>query len=201
MPRIVAAPLRLEPRSLRRPLRDVDGSGRALPDPRPRGTCETIAAAHGFFTVVAATCVLGTQFVLIAGAAFDRGCGSSGIALWASSCTTSSPRVVREQKPSLEDGINGGWLIAIVATQSVSVLGSARPVLGAREPACSFSPCDVPARRDALPVDHFADLLPLHLPRTDDGPADAPLLDQHGGGRDLHAGRLVADARRRPCYC
>ena len=33
--------------------------------------------------------------------------------------------VVREQKPALEAGINGAWLIAIVATQSVSVLGGA----------------------------------------------------------------------------
>jgi tellurite resistance protein TehA-like permease len=31
---------------------------------------------------------------------------------------------MREQKPSLEEGINGAWLIAIVATQSVSVLGA-----------------------------------------------------------------------------
>jgi tellurite resistance protein TehA-like permease len=31
---------------------------------------------------------------------------------------------VREEKPSLEAGINGAWLIAAVATQSISVLGS-----------------------------------------------------------------------------
>ena len=28
-----------------------------------------------------------------------------------------------EYKPSLEKGINGGWLVAVVATQSVCVLG------------------------------------------------------------------------------
>jgi tellurite resistance protein TehA-like permease len=32
--------------------------------------------------------------------------------------------VIREQKPSLESGINGAWLLAIVATQAVSVLGT-----------------------------------------------------------------------------
>jgi tellurite resistance protein TehA-like permease len=32
--------------------------------------------------------------------------------------------VVRTKKPSLEEGINGAWLVATVATQSVSVLGS-----------------------------------------------------------------------------
>ena len=32
-------------------------------------------------------------------------------------------RIVRENKPTLETGINGAWLIATVATQSVSLLG------------------------------------------------------------------------------
>jgi hypothetical protein len=32
--------------------------------------------------------------------------------------------VVRESKPSLETGINGDWLLGVVATQSVSVLGT-----------------------------------------------------------------------------
>jgi tellurite resistance protein TehA-like permease len=32
--------------------------------------------------------------------------------------------IIRERKPSLEAGINGAWLIASVATQSVSVLGT-----------------------------------------------------------------------------
>src|SRR5690606_40519088 len=31
---------------------------------------------------------------------------------------------LNQKKPSLEVGINGAWLIAIVATQAVSVLGS-----------------------------------------------------------------------------
>src|SRR5690606_27170276 len=32
--------------------------------------------------------------------------------------------VIREEKPTLEEGINGAWLLAIVATQSVSVLAT-----------------------------------------------------------------------------
>jgi len=31
---------------------------------------------------------------------------------------------VQPHKPSIEDGINGGWLVAVVATQSVCVLGA-----------------------------------------------------------------------------
>src|SRR5690606_24021012 len=32
--------------------------------------------------------------------------------------------IVREQKPALESGINGAWLIAAVATQAVATLGA-----------------------------------------------------------------------------
>src|SRR5690606_5653299 len=47
--------------------------------------------------------------------------------------------IVREQKPTLEAGINGAWLIAIVATQAVSVLGSLlAPGMGAAQPAVFF---------------------------------------------------------------
>jgi hypothetical protein len=31
---------------------------------------------------------------------------------------------VREHKPTIETGLNGGWLIAVVSTQSISVLGT-----------------------------------------------------------------------------
>jgi len=50
--------------------------------------------------------------------------------------------VVREQKPSLEAGINGAWLIAIVATQSVSSLGSLlAPRMASPEPVLYFTLC------------------------------------------------------------
>ncbi len=51
--------------------------------------------------------------------------------------------VVRETKPTLETGINGAWLLAIVATQAVSVLGTllapSHGGTGAR--SCCSSPC------------------------------------------------------------
>ena len=31
---------------------------------------------------------------------------------------------VRDAKPTLPNGINGGWLVAVVATQSLCVLGT-----------------------------------------------------------------------------
>ncbi len=80
----------------------------------------------GFFTSVAATCVLGLQLVLIRG---DAGAGYAlwwlGMLLWCV-CTYAIfvLLAVRDPKPSLGEGINGGWLVAVVATQSVVVLGA-----------------------------------------------------------------------------
>lgn len=79
----------------------------------------------GFFTSVAGTCVLGLQFVIL------RGDASTGYALWwvglilwlACMYSVFVLLSIRETKPSLAEGINGGWLLAIVATQSVAVLG------------------------------------------------------------------------------
>lgn len=80
----------------------------------------------GFFTLVAGTCVFGSQLVVLTGmypaAAW---LWAAGIALWVVVMYAFFTAVVtRERKPSLEAGINGAWLIAAVATQSVSTLGS-----------------------------------------------------------------------------
>ncbi len=84
------------------------------------------ARAMGFLTVVAGTCVLGSQFLLLQdnfSAAHVLWC--FGLALWfVLTYTILTLLTVRREKPSLDDGINGGWLLAIVSTQSVSVLGS-----------------------------------------------------------------------------
>jgi tellurite resistance protein TehA-like permease len=82
--------------------------------------------AVGFFTTVAATCVLGSQAVVIGG---SWGAGAVlwavGTILWAAvTYTVFTALTVKEVKPPLSDGINGGWLVAVVAAQSVSVLGA-----------------------------------------------------------------------------
>jgi tellurite resistance protein TehA-like permease len=80
----------------------------------------------GFFTTVAATCVIGTQVLVIAGA--WRPAASLwmfGIVLWGGvTYTVFTALTVKADKPGLAEGINGGWLVAVVAAQSVSVLGS-----------------------------------------------------------------------------
>lgn len=80
----------------------------------------------GFFTTVAGTCVFGSQCVVIASspklaAAF----WTLGIALWVLlTYAVFTSLTVKAVKPALAQGINGGWLVAVVATQSVSVLGT-----------------------------------------------------------------------------
>ncbi len=99
----------------------------------------------GFFTLVAGTCVLGSQLVIVGGqAAAPRVLWSAGIVLWfLVMYAFFTATIVREHKPSLEAGINGAWLIAIVATQSVSVLGTllAPQMTSGREAALFFVLC------------------------------------------------------------
>jgi tellurite resistance protein TehA-like permease len=80
----------------------------------------------GFFTAVAATCVLGSQLLLVAGA---RGPAlllwGVGIGLWvALTYTIFTVITVKATKPPLAEGIHGGWLLMVVAAQSVAVLGA-----------------------------------------------------------------------------
>lgn len=95
----------------------------------PRRVLEDLgdhARGPGFFTVVAGTCVLGTETIVVSGRlAAARALWVAGVVLWVlitygffTAVTT------RERKPALENGINGAWLIVIVATQAVSILGS-----------------------------------------------------------------------------
>ncbi len=80
----------------------------------------------GFLTLVAGTCVLGSQFVLI-----DGNLGTArllwflGLALWLVLIYTFFLlTTVKPTKSGLETGINGSWLLIIVSTQSISVLGT-----------------------------------------------------------------------------
>ena len=80
----------------------------------------------GFFTTVAATCVLGTQCLLIGNMwRVAAALWITGIVLWAvMTYTIFTILTVKATKPSLAEGMNGGWLVAVVAAQSVCVLGA-----------------------------------------------------------------------------
>ena len=82
--------------------------------------------AVGFFTTIAATCVLGSQWLIVGNArTLAVGLWAFGIVLWAVvTYTVFAALTVKAEKPSLAEGINGGWLVSVVAAQSVSVLGT-----------------------------------------------------------------------------
>ncbi|MGZ5094145.1 MAG: tellurite resistance/C4-dicarboxylate transporter family protein [Burkholderiales bacterium] len=80
----------------------------------------------GFFTTIAASSVLGVQFVVLSD---DYRVGFTlwilSIVLWIGlTYAIFAALAVKENKPSLDRGINGGWLLAIVATQSIAVLSA-----------------------------------------------------------------------------
>jgi tellurite resistance protein TehA-like permease len=80
--------------------------------------------AFGFFTIVAGTCVLGTETILIADH-FTIATVLLAIAavLWVVlTYTVFTAITIKPGKPSLPEGINGGWLLSVVATQAIAVL-------------------------------------------------------------------------------
>lgn len=82
--------------------------------------------APGFFTTVAAACILGSQWVIIFHAP------RMALLLWLFAVllwmivtyTVFTGVTVKEAKPTLAEGMHGGWLIAVVAAQALSVLGA-----------------------------------------------------------------------------
>lgn len=80
----------------------------------------------GFFTSVAASGVLGSQFVLLEG---DYTVAAVlwvvALLLWLGlTYTVFTAFTIKERKPPLDEGISGAWLLAVVATQSVAVLSA-----------------------------------------------------------------------------
>ena len=87
----------------------------------------------GFFTSVAASAVLGSEFVILRqeiGTGF--GLWFFAVFLWiVLTYTIFTAFTVKEEKPTLDQGISGAWLLAVVATQSVAVLAA---ILAAHTP-------------------------------------------------------------------
>lgn len=97
--------------------------------------------AVGFFTAVAATCVLGSQCFVIGGAPRAAlALWALGIVLWAVlTYAIFAMLTLKTEKPTLAEGINGGWLVSVVAAQSVAALGAQLgPGLGEYGPHALF---------------------------------------------------------------
>lgn len=80
----------------------------------------------GFFTAVAGTSVLGTQFLVLRGnVPIAWGLATVAMALWTVlTYAIFTAFTIKDQKPTLEKGISGTWLLVVVATQSIAVLGT-----------------------------------------------------------------------------
>ncbi|RUU57656.1 tellurite resistance/C4-dicarboxylate transporter family protein [Mesorhizobium sp. M2C.T.Ca.TU.002.02.1.1] len=77
----------------------------------------------GYFTTVAGTGILASQFmVLRENIVIGKALWLLAILLWVClTYTIFTAFTVRREKPTLDEGINGGWLLAVVATQALSV--------------------------------------------------------------------------------
>jgi tellurite resistance protein TehA-like permease len=93
----------------------------------PRVTADLAdhARGPGFFTMVAGTSVLGRQLELLTGASgVPIALWFLAVLLWVVLCYAFLTGVtVRASKPLLATGLHGGWLIIVVATQSISITG------------------------------------------------------------------------------
>ncbi|MCK9374707.1 MAG: tellurite resistance/C4-dicarboxylate transporter family protein [Syntrophobacterales bacterium] len=82
------------------------------------------ARGVGFFTMIAATCILGSQMMIL------KNAGAWAVAFWVLGLVLGllliygvlTALVTRADKPSLAAGLNGNWLVLAVSIQSLSIL-------------------------------------------------------------------------------
>lgn len=94
----------------------------------PRLIADLISHSRGpgLLTMISGTCILGSQFVVLNQDVI------TGFFLWLFGIIVwfvlmyafLTAMMIREGKPDLEAGLNGDWLITVVATQSISLLGT-----------------------------------------------------------------------------
>jgi tellurite resistance protein TehA-like permease len=107
----------------------------------PRGLFQELTnfkLAPAFFTIVAGTSVLSRELLII-----DARSNLAAIMLWVAFplwagliYSVFAAFTVKSEKPTLAQGIHGGWLLSVVATQAISVLASvvARSVPSLEQP-------------------------------------------------------------------
>jgi tellurite resistance protein TehA-like permease len=80
----------------------------------------------GFFTAVAGSSILGTQFLLIAHSVTAATVFLAiGVVLWVGlTYAIFAALTVKHDKPTLQEGLTGALLITVVATQSIAVLAA-----------------------------------------------------------------------------
>jgi tellurite resistance protein TehA-like permease len=82
-------------------------------------------AAPGFFSAVAATSVLGNQLILTGAYDLALPLWIFGLFIWVTlTYAIFTTLTIKETKPTIDQGITGAWLLAVVATQSIAVLSA-----------------------------------------------------------------------------
>jgi tellurite resistance protein TehA-like permease len=82
-------------------------------------------AAPGFFSAVAATGVMGNQLIITGAYELSLAFWIVGLFLWiVLTYAIFITLTIKETKPTLDQGITGAWLLAIVATQSMALLSA-----------------------------------------------------------------------------
>ncbi|HEX2168610.1 MAG TPA: tellurite resistance/C4-dicarboxylate transporter family protein, partial [Longimicrobiales bacterium] len=103
------------------------------------------ARSAGFFTVVAATAVVGTELVLrVSMPTIAFILWGAAILLWLVLIYSFfAVMTVLPEKPALDAGMNASWMLLVVSTQSVSLLGTLlSPALGsASDVVLGFTTC------------------------------------------------------------
>ena len=151
----------------------------------------------GFFTTVAAAAVFGTELVLLMDAA-----GIAAVfwivatALWfVTFYGVLAVLTVKPDQPSLADGLNGGWLVSVVASQSaamLTVLISAAGILTGHERPLLLAALVLWLGGGALYLWIMTLIFSRYTFYTWRRRISAPLLDQYGRGGDLRPGRRHA---------
>jgi tellurite resistance protein TehA-like permease len=82
-------------------------------------------AAPGFFSAVAATGVMGNQLIVTGAYDLALAFWIFGLFLWIIlTYAIFTTLTIKETKPTIDEGITGAWLLAVVATQSMALLSA-----------------------------------------------------------------------------
>jgi tellurite resistance protein TehA-like permease len=82
-------------------------------------------SAPGFFSVVAATSVMGNQLILTGAVDLALVLWFFGLLIWIIlTYAIFTTLTIKEKKPTIDQGITGAWLLAVVATQSIALLSA-----------------------------------------------------------------------------
>ena len=82
-------------------------------------------AAPGFFSAVAATGVMGNQLIVTGAYDLALALWIFGLFLWIIlTYAIFTTLTIKETKPTIDQGITGAWLLAVVATQSMALLSA-----------------------------------------------------------------------------